>query len=92
MVAPLKDSTGKEKAAVRLTCKLSGIPKEVHWFKGQTALEASDKYIMNKNNDEVQLTIQALNADDAGEYRCQAGTCESKATLSIEGKIIRNPL
>ncbi|KAI4893348.1 hypothetical protein NFI96_024137 [Prochilodus magdalenae] len=84
VVAPLKDSTGKEKAAVRLTCKLSGIPKEVHWFKGQTALEASDKYIMNQNNGEVQLTIQALNADDAGEYRCQAGTCESKATLSVE--------
>ncbi|KAL6489202.1 hypothetical protein MHYP_G00029430 [Metynnis hypsauchen] len=84
VVEPLKNLTGKEKASARLTCKLSATPKEVHWFKGQTALEASDKYIMNQNYAEVQLIIQALNTDDAGEYCCQAGTCESKATLSVE--------
>ncbi|KAL7874925.1 hypothetical protein SRHO_G00058950 [Serrasalmus rhombeus] len=84
VVEPLRNLTGKEKASARLTCKLSATPKEVRWFKGQTALEASDKYILNQNYAEVQLIIQALNTNDAGEYRCQAGTCESKATLSIE--------
>uniref|UniRef100_A0AAR2KQ87 Obscurin, cytoskeletal calmodulin and titin-interacting RhoGEF b n=1 Tax=Pygocentrus nattereri TaxID=42514 RepID=A0AAR2KQ87_PYGNA len=84
LVEPLRNLTGKEKASARLTCKLSATPKEVRWFKGQTALEASDKYILNQNYAEVQLIIQALTTNDAGEYRCQAGTCESKATLSIE--------
>ncbi|KAL7886884.1 hypothetical protein AOLI_G00046050 [Acnodon oligacanthus] len=84
VVEPLRNLTGKEKASAKLTCKLSATPKEVRWFKGQNALEASDKYIMNQNYAEVQLIIQALNTDDAGEYRCQAGTCESKATLSVE--------
>uniref|UniRef100_A0AAR2J6N9 Obscurin, cytoskeletal calmodulin and titin-interacting RhoGEF b n=1 Tax=Pygocentrus nattereri TaxID=42514 RepID=A0AAR2J6N9_PYGNA len=84
VVEPLRNLTGKEKASARLTCKLSATPKEVRWFKGQTALEASDKYILNQNYAEVQLIIQALTTNDAGEYRCQAGTCESKATLSIE--------
>ncbi|XP_035386466.1 obscurin isoform X5 [Electrophorus electricus] len=84
VVEPLKDLTGKEKASVRLTCKLSAIPKEVSWFKGQTALKGSCKYIMKQNSSEVQLTIQALDADDAGVYRCQVGSCESKAKLTIE--------
>ncbi|XP_049336739.1 obscurin isoform X9 [Astyanax mexicanus] len=84
VVEALKDVTAKEKESAKLTCKLSAIPKEVRWFKGQTALESSGKYIIKQNYAEVQLIIQNLTAEDAGEYRCQAGTCESKASLSVE--------
>ncbi|XP_076826396.1 obscurin [Brachyhypopomus gauderio] len=84
VVEPLKDVTGKEKASAMLTCKLSAAPKGVCWFKGRTALEGSSKYIMKQSSSEVQLIVQALNADDVGEYRLQAGSCESKARLTVE--------
>ncbi|XP_058254099.1 obscurin isoform X4 [Hemibagrus wyckioides] len=84
VVVPLKNVTSQEKASVKLSCRLSAVPKEVCWFKGQTALEASSKYIMKQSAAEVQLLIQALSPDDAGEYRCCVGTCETKATLTVE--------
>lgn len=87
VVEPLRNVTGQEKASAKLSCRLSAVPKEVSWFKGQTALEESSKYIMKQNGAEVQLLIQALSPDDAGEYRCQTGTCETKATLTVEGKV-----
>ncbi|MCI4374319.1 hypothetical protein PGIGA_G00004900 [Pangasianodon gigas] len=84
VVEPLKNVTVEEKASAKLSCRLSAVPKEVCWFKGQTALEASSKYIMKQSGAEVQLVIQALSPDDAGEYRCQTGTCETKAILTVE--------
>ncbi|XP_062847132.1 obscurin isoform X3 [Trichomycterus rosablanca] len=84
VIEPLRNVHGKEKSSARLTCKLSDDPKEVLWYKGKTVLEASNKYTMTKSSNEVQLVIHALTADDAGEYRCQAGTCESMAILNVE--------
>ncbi|XP_060776992.1 obscurin isoform X3 [Neoarius graeffei] len=84
VVEPLKNMTCQEKASAKLSCRLSAVPKEVSWFKGQTALEASSKYMMKQSGTEVQLVIQTLSPDDAGEYRCQTGTCETKATLTVE--------
>ncbi|XP_017322293.1 obscurin isoform X6 [Ictalurus punctatus] len=89
VVEPLRNVTGQEKASAKLSCRLSAVPKEVSWFKGQTALEESSKYIMKQNGAEVQLLIQALSPDDAGEYRCQTGTCETKATLTVEVRDVR---
>lgn len=86
MIEHLSNIQGKEKSSARLTCKLSKVPKEVFWFKGKTVLEDSKKYTMTKGSTEVQLVIHALTADDAGEYRCQAETCESMAILNVEGK------
>ncbi|XP_047667394.1 obscurin isoform X5 [Tachysurus fulvidraco] len=84
VVEPLKNVTGQEKASAKLSCRLSAVPKEVCWFKGQTALEASSKYVMKQSAAEVQLVIQTLSPDDDGEYRCRVGTCETKATLTVE--------
>ncbi|XP_046703831.1 obscurin [Silurus meridionalis] len=84
VVEPLKNVTGQEKASATLSCRLSAVPKEVFWFKGQTALEASSKYVMKQTGAEVHLVIKALSPDDAGEYRCQTETCETKATLTVE--------
>lgn len=87
MVEPLKNATAEEKASAKLSCRLSAVPKDVCWFKGQTSLEASSKYVMKQNGPEVQLLIHALSPDDAGEYRCHTGTCETKAVLTVEGKV-----
>jgi len=89
VLEPLKDVSAKEKTSTTLCCKFSAPPKEVQWFKGQTALEASSKYSMKQKDANVQLIIQALSAEDSGEYRCQVGVCESKAVLKVEGKVIK---
>ncbi|KAK7123436.1 hypothetical protein R3I93_021760 [Phoxinus phoxinus] len=85
----LKDVSAKEKTSTTLCCKFSAPPKEVQWFKGQTALEASSKYSMNQKDANVQLIIQVLSAEDSGEYRCQVGVCESKAVLKVEVRKIQ---
>ncbi|TRY90214.1 hypothetical protein DNTS_005822 [Danionella cerebrum] len=84
VLEPLKDVLAKEKTSTTLSCTFSASPKEVQWFKGQTTLVASTKYSMKQKGANVQLVIQALSADDSGEYRCQAGVCESKAVLKVE--------
>ncbi|XP_056306277.1 obscurin isoform X19 [Danio aesculapii] len=89
VLEPLKDVSAKEKTSTTLSCMFSAPPKEVNWFKGQTALEASGKYSMKQKDASVQLIIQALNAEDSGEYRCQAGVCESKAVLKVEVRKIQ---
>lgn len=87
VVEPLKDVTAKEKTLITLSCRFSSPPKEVRWYKGETLLVASQKYCMKQEAAQVQLTISDLVLDDAGEYHCRSGTCESKAVLTVEGKI-----
>lgn len=81
--------TAKEKTSVTMCCKFSAPPKEVQWFKGQTALNASRKFSMRQKDANAQLTIQTLSGEDSGEYRCRVGVCESKANLKVEGKVIK---
>ncbi|XP_067291375.1 obscurin [Pseudorasbora parva] len=89
VLEPLKDVSAKEKTSTTLCCKFSAPPKEVQWFKGQTALGASSKYSMKQKDANVELIIQALSPEDSGEYRCQVGACESKAVLKVEVRKIQ---
>ncbi|XP_016146843.1 obscurin-like isoform X9 [Sinocyclocheilus grahami] len=89
VLEPLKYGSAKEKTSTTLCCKFSAPPKEVQWFKGQTALEASSKYSMKQKDANVQLIIQALSAEDSGEYCCQVGVCESKAVIKVEVRKIQ---
>ncbi|XP_031662313.1 obscurin isoform X13 [Oncorhynchus kisutch] len=84
VVEPIKDVTVKEKGSATLSCKFSATPKEVSWFKGQTLLDASDKYSLKQDAVRAQLTIQKLTGEDTGEYRCQSAAAETKATLTVE--------
>lgn len=85
VVEPIKDVKAKEKGSATLSCKFSVSPKEVSWFKGQTLLAVSDKYSLKQEAVRAQLTIQMLTGEDTGEYRCQSGPAETKATLTVEG-------
>ncbi|XP_073720218.1 obscurin isoform X25 [Misgurnus anguillicaudatus] len=89
VLEPLKDAIAKEKTSITLCCKFSAPPKEVQWFKGQTALKASSKYIIRQKDASLQLTIQTLSAEDSGEYRCRVGVCETKASLKVEVRKIQ---
>ncbi|XP_052319850.1 obscurin isoform X13 [Oncorhynchus keta] len=84
VVEPMKDVKVKEKGSATLSCKFSATPKEVSWFKGQTLLDASDKYSLKQDAVRAQLTIQKLTGEDTGEYRCQSAAAETKATLTVE--------
>ncbi|XP_048868536.1 obscurin-like isoform X15 [Brienomyrus brachyistius] len=86
---PMKNATAKEKESVTLTCKFSAPPKEVCWFKGQILLEASKKYRMRQDTARVELIIMDLVGGDSGEYRCQAGPAETKATLTVEERKVK---
>ncbi|XP_029581200.1 obscurin isoform X8 [Salmo trutta] len=84
VVEPIKDVTVKEKGSATLSCKFSAAPKEVSWFKGQTLLDASDKYSLKQDAVRAQLTIQKLTGEDTGEYSCQSAAAKTKATLTVE--------
>ncbi|XP_028831505.1 obscurin isoform X15 [Denticeps clupeoides] len=84
VLEPLKDVTAKEKDSVTLSCKFSAAPKEICWFKATTPLVSSVKYNMRQDSAHAVLTIKSLTGDDSGEYRCHAGACESKATVTVE--------
>ncbi|KAJ8337405.1 hypothetical protein SKAU_G00386250 [Synaphobranchus kaupii] len=89
VVRPIKDTTAKEKESVILSCKFSAPPKEVCWFKSETALESSSKYSMKQDQSRMELTIDNLTGEDSGEYRCMAGASESKATLTVEVRDVK---
>ncbi|XP_036374692.1 obscurin isoform X10 [Megalops cyprinoides] len=89
VVLPIKDTKAKEKESVTLSCKFSAPPKEFIWFKGQTALKSSSKYSIRQDKARVELTIQNLTGEDSGEYCCQSGTSESKATLTVEVREVK---
>ncbi|KAM9845170.1 obscurin [Aulostomus maculatus] len=86
---PIKDVKAKEKSSAMLSCKFSTSPKEVHWFKGQAPLAASDKYNIKQDATRAQLTIQGLTEEDSGEYRCQSGPAETKGRLTVEVREIK---
>ncbi|XP_062373266.1 obscurin isoform X2 [Sardina pilchardus] len=84
VVEPVKDMMAKEKTSTNLSCRFSSPPKEVRWYKDETLLVTSQKYSMKQDGANVLLTINNLAPGDKGEYCCQSGTCESKATLTVE--------
>ncbi|XP_029109266.1 obscurin [Scleropages formosus] len=88
IIQPIRDTTAKEREAVVFSCRFSAPPKEVHWLKDQVCLEASRKYNMRQDGARVELIIHSLLVEDSGEYCCQAGASESRATLTVEERII----
>ncbi|KAL2098327.1 hypothetical protein ACEWY4_007534 [Coilia grayii] len=89
VVEPIKDMMATEKNPTTLSCRFSAPPKEVSWHKGETLLVASQKYVMEQDGPQVLLTINNLTCDDSGEYCCQSGASNSKATLTVEARDIK---
>ncbi|KAJ8403242.1 hypothetical protein AAFF_G00354590 [Aldrovandia affinis] len=86
---PIKDTEAKENGSVTLSCKFAPSPRVVRWFKGETLLETCSKYSLKQEINGVALTIQDLKESDAGQYCCQAGGCESRATLTVEVRRVK---
>lgn len=83
----MEDVDAKENGSVTLSCGFAPSPRVVRWFKGRTALKASNKYSMAREGHRAQLTIHGLMGMDSGQYRCVAGGSQSTAHVKVEGRM-----
>ncbi|KAM3620450.1 uncharacterized protein V6R79_023680 [Siganus canaliculatus] len=86
---PLEDVEVKENSSVTLSCGFSPSPRVVRWFKGRTALKATNKYSMKREGKQAKLTIHGLTAMDTGQYRCMAGGSQSTAQVQVEVRTLK---
>lgn len=52
-------------------------------------LQPSQKYEMRQRGCLVELLIHNLKLEDTGEYSCETGDQETKASLNVKGRWVR---
>jgi len=57
----------------------------VEWRKGGVGLQPDEKYEMRQRECLVELLIHNLQLEDTGEYSCDTGDQETKASLLVKG-------
>ena len=72
--------------SVVLSCDFKPPPKAVQWYKEETPLAPSCKFKMRLEGHMAELRVLRLTPDDAGVYRCQAGSAQSSAEVTVEGR------
>ncbi|KAJ8787378.1 hypothetical protein J1605_023038 [Eschrichtius robustus] len=85
LTRPLEPKMGRELQSVVLSCDFKPPPKTVQWYKEETPLVPSDKFKMGLEGHMAELRILRLTPADAGVYRCQAGSAQSSAEVTVEG-------
>lgn len=58
----------------------------MEWRKGGVGLQPSQKYEMRQRECLVELLIHNLKLEDTGEYSCDTGDQETKASLNVKGR------
>uniref|UniRef100_A0A673TIF7 Obscurin n=1 Tax=Suricata suricatta TaxID=37032 RepID=A0A673TIF7_SURSU len=86
LTRPLEPKVGRELQSVVLSCDFKPPPKAVQWYKGDTPLAPSDKYKMTLEGHMAELRVLRLTPADAGVYRCQAGSAQSSAEVTVEAR------
>ncbi|XP_057396424.1 obscurin [Balaenoptera acutorostrata] len=86
LTRPLEPKVGRELQSVVLSCDFKPPPKTVHWYKEETPLVPSDKFKMGLEGHMAELRILRLTPADAGVYRCQAGSAQSSAEVTVEAR------
>lgn len=86
LTRPLEPKAGRELQSVVLSCDFRPAPKAVQWYKEDTPLSPSEKFKMTLEGQMAELRILRLTAADAGVYRCQAGSAQSSAEVTVEGR------
>ncbi|XP_065729549.1 obscurin [Phocoena phocoena] len=84
LTRPLEPKVGRELQSVVLSCDFKPAPKTVQWYKEETPLVPSDKFKMRLEGHMAELCIVRLRPADAGVYRCQAGSAQSSAEVTVE--------
>uniref|UniRef100_A0A4W2F8X8 Obscurin n=1 Tax=Bos indicus x Bos taurus TaxID=30522 RepID=A0A4W2F8X8_BOBOX len=84
LTRPLEPKVGREMQSVVLSCDFKPPPKAVQWYKEETPLAPSSKFKMRLEGHMAELRVLRLTPDDAGVYRCQAGSAQSSAEVTVE--------
>ncbi|KAL1780292.1 obscurin, partial [Sigmodon hispidus] len=86
LTRPLEPKAGRELQSVVLSCDFRPAPKAVQWYKENTPLAPSEKFKMVLEGQMAELRILRLTPADAGVYRCQAGSAQSSAEVTVEAR------
>ncbi|XP_038293806.1 obscurin isoform X26 [Canis lupus familiaris] len=86
LTRPLEPKAGRELQSVVLSCDFKPPPKAVQWYKEDTPLAPSEKFKMMLEGHMAELRILRLTPADAGIYRCQAGSAQSSAQVTVEAR------
>uniref|UniRef100_G1KFS2 Obscurin, cytoskeletal calmodulin and titin-interacting RhoGEF n=1 Tax=Anolis carolinensis TaxID=28377 RepID=G1KFS2_ANOCA len=78
----LKSTEATEGETATMRCKLSK-ESTVQWKKGDQSLKPNEKYIMRQKDTVVELVIQNLEEEDAGDYACVCGNEQTTAALAV---------
>ncbi|XP_053428299.1 obscurin isoform X19 [Nycticebus coucang] len=86
LTRPLEPKMGRELQSVVLSCDFRPSPKAVQWYKDDMPLSPSDKFKMSLQGQMAELRVLRLTPADAGIYRCQAGSAQSSAEVTVEAR------
>ena len=81
----LENQEALEGKDASLCCKTSCQDAKVTWRKGVVVLEEGLKYSMPKEGTTRTLVVHTLTVEDSGEYTCDTGDKQSRATLMVKG-------
>ncbi|XP_010121152.1 PREDICTED: obscurin [Chlamydotis macqueenii] len=81
---PLQNKESEEGSTATLCCELSKPNATVEWRKGGVGLQPSQKYEIRQRECRVELLIHNLKLEDTGEYSCDTGDQETKASLNVK--------
>lgn len=83
----LRETHAEEKGKVTLECETRQPAKRVTWLKGMLELRSGRKYVIRQRGVVLSLTINCLEKSDADIYICDVGTMQSRAQLTVYGKL-----
>ena len=85
--SPLTDGSVVAGETAVLSCDVSKPNCKVSWYKNGTEIKPSDTVQLETNGTTQTLTIRNVNTMDAGDYTCRLGDEETKAKLTVLGKL-----
>ncbi|XP_074841400.1 obscurin isoform X2 [Carettochelys insculpta] len=81
---PLQNQEAEEGGTATLRCEVSKPNIPVEWRRGGLGLQPSNKYEMRQRECIVELLVHNLSLEDTGEYSCDTGNQETKASLYVK--------
>ncbi|XP_030053285.1 obscurin isoform X2 [Microcaecilia unicolor] len=80
----LHNEEADEGSTIALRCELTKPNAPVLWRKGEVVLRSSDKYEMKQEGPVVELHINDVEPQDAGDYTCDSGDQQTTAILAVK--------
>lgn len=84
---PLEDAVGEEQGEVCLQCEVSKASVIPVWRKNGIVLTPDEKQELCQYGRSLALIIHCLSKDDAGQYTCDLGTSQTKAKVTVHGRL-----